>query len=365
MHNNPFKFGTVVDEPYFTNRKDELKKIHSVLKSQNHLIIISPRRYGKTSLIKKALKSNRRPSIVIDMMLITDTRDLAAQLLKRIYKIYPFEKIKSLIKSFRVIPNISLNPVSGEIDISVHASVSSDIWLEDVLNLLDKLSTKKSKLIVVFDEFQEIVRISKDLDRKLRSIMQHHNLVNYVFLGSQESMIRNIFEKKSSPFYHFGSILPLGKIPDKDFDAFIESGFKPLREDYKRIAGEIKRICASHPYYTQQIAFTVWELLQRDKNIKEPVTEALNELILIHDNDYERLWNRQKKTDMKILIGLSLSNDSPLSESFRSVFNLPAPSTVFSGLKRLAEAGLVVKSPQGYEIDDPIFKRWLVRRRLN
>ena len=363
MKNNPFKFGTVVDEPYFTNRKDELSRIKSILKSQNHLIIISPRRYGKTSLIHKALKANKRPGIVLDMMLITDVNDFAAQLLKRIYKLYPFERIKGFIKSFKVLPNISINPLTNEIDISVQTTVSSDIWLEDVLNLLEKLSSKKNKLIVVLDEFQEVVRISKNLDRKLRSIIQHHNLINYVFLGSQESIIRNIFEKKSSPFYHFGSILHLGKIPDTDFDTYLESGFRPITKAYKQIAREIKKNCFSHPYYTQQLAFTVWELLQRDKSIKEPVAEALNELILMHDYDYERLWNRQKKTDMKILIGLSQSKDSPLSESFRNTFTLPAPSTVFSGLKRLARAGLIVKADQGYEIDDPIFKRWIVQRR--
>ena len=113
MKNNPFKFGSVVDRPYFTNRRDELEKVQSILNSQNHLIIISPRRYGKTSLIHKALKANKRPSIIIDMMLITDTQDLAAQLLKRIYKIYPFEKIKQFLKSFKVIPNISLNPLTN------------------------------------------------------------------------------------------------------------------------------------------------------------------------------------------------------------------------------------------------------------
>jgi len=363
MKNNPFKFGSVVDRPYFTNRKDELEKIQSILNSQNHLIIISPRRYGKTSLIHKALKANKRPSIIIDMMLITDTQDLAAQLLKRIYKIYPFEKIKQFLKSFKVIPNISLNPLTNEIDISFQTSVSSDIWLQDVLNLIEKLSLKKDKLIVVFDEFQEILRIEKQLDRKLRSIMQHHNLINYVFLGSQESMMRNIFERKESPFYHFAYLLPLGKIPETDFNAYINNGFKPLTKEYKAITREILNITASHPYYTQMLAFTIWELLLKNKTSKHFVDKAINELILIHDNDFERLWNRQKKTDMKILIGLSQSKDSPLSESFRINFGLSAPSTVFSGLKRLAEAGLIVKSEQGYELDDPIFKRWIIRRR--
>ncbi len=86
---NPFKFGTVVDEPYFINRKEELAKIDSLIRSENHLLIISPRRYGKTSLIRKALKESGRRYLFLDMQLVVSPEDLAAQLLKRVYRISP------------------------------------------------------------------------------------------------------------------------------------------------------------------------------------------------------------------------------------------------------------------------------------
>jgi len=143
MKKNPFKFGAVVDEPFFTNRKKELNKIQSILNSQNHIIIISPRRYGKTSLIRKVLKLIDRPAIVLDMMLITDQHDFAVQLLRQIYKIYPFERIKRFIKSFKILPSVSINPVNSEIDISFQTSASSDIDLQDTLNLLENLSSAK------------------------------------------------------------------------------------------------------------------------------------------------------------------------------------------------------------------------------
>jgi hypothetical protein len=109
---NPFKFGSIVDEPYFTNRVEEIRKVNAALKSANHLIIISPRRYGKTNLILQVLKNANRPYILLDLQLITTPQDFASQLLKRIYRVYPFQKIKDLIKNFRIPPQITLNPAT-------------------------------------------------------------------------------------------------------------------------------------------------------------------------------------------------------------------------------------------------------------
>ena len=118
MKDNPFKFGTVVDGEYFTDREDELTQIGSYLNSENHLIIISPRRFGKTSLIRKILKESERRYVYLDMQLVISEEDFAAQLLKRIYRIFPMQKLKGYIKSFRLIPTVNLNPVTGEAEIT-------------------------------------------------------------------------------------------------------------------------------------------------------------------------------------------------------------------------------------------------------
>lgn len=363
---NPFKFGSVVEEPYFFNRVDEIQKVKSILNSENHLIIISPRRYGKTSLINKVAKSLHRPYLILDLQLITTQSDFASQLLKRIYRIYPFQKIKDLVKNFRIIPSITLNPITNEIDISYKTSTSENVQtvLEDVFNLLEKLGTKKSKPIIILDEFQEIKRIGNNLDRFLRSIIQHHSNVKYVFLGSQESLIRNIFEKKKSPFYHFGFLLPLDKIPYNEFCSYLTKNFKLLTEENLSVSERILEITKCHPYYTQQLAFTVWELLFKNNKIKKPVETAVTELMSYHDVDYERLWNTINRTDMKVLIGMSVSASSPLSDEFSKLNDTGASSTVFSSLKRLIEKGFIIKSSAGYEIDDPFFKEWIKIRRL-
>jgi len=360
MEKNPFKFGSIVEEPYFTNRTEEIQKVKSVLNSENHLIVISPRRYGKTSLINKVVKELKRSFILLDLQLITSAEDFAAQLLKRAYKIFPLEKIKQLIKSFRIIPSVSINPVTGELDVSFRPSASSSTSaIEDVLNLIEKLSPPNKKIIIVFDEFQEVKRIDKELDRHLRAFMQHHKNINHVFLGSQESLIRDIFEKKKSPFYHFGFLFPLSKIPADEFHSYLSTRFQKIIPDHETISWSIIQFTGSHPYYTQQLAFAVWEVLSKNGGVSSVIESAINELIQYHDADYERLWNTLNRTDMKILIGMSFTESSPLSENFLRQYHLGAASTVFSSIKRLLQNGFLVKSEIGYELDDPFFKRWI------
>lgn len=363
MKTNPFKFGTVADDPYFTDREVEIDKISSFINSANHLLLISPRRYGKTSLIRKVLKTSGRKYICLDLQLVLSAEDFAAQLLKRIYRLFPAQKLKGFIKSFRIIPSIILNPVTGETEITFRPGSPDITPLEDTLNLIEKLGTEEKRLIVVLDEFQEIFRIGSGLDLRLRGIMQIHKNVNYIFMGSSESLVREIFERKNSPFYNFAEMMTLSKIDREKFSLFLEGKFKKITKQFNKISDEILEITGSHPYYTQQLAFNVWELLNRSFTGPDLTEKAVDEIISTHDNDFERLWNTFNGTDMKILAGMAANSASPLSEEFSVLSGAGASSTVFSALKRLTSKGILTKTTEGYSIDDPFFKRWIVLRR--
>lgn len=199
---NPFKFGTIVEADYFTDRVNEVAYIEQFIKSANHLVMISPRRYGKSSLVAKAVKESGRKSITLNLQSVTSVSDLSAKLLREFFKVHPMERIWHLIAHFRIVPIVSTNPVTGAMDVSFQSGAQEVVLLEDVLNLLERAHSEKDRLIVVLDEFQEIKDISSGLDRQLRSIMQEQKHINYILLGSQESMMTDIFENKKSPFYH-------------------------------------------------------------------------------------------------------------------------------------------------------------------
>jgi len=360
---NPFKFGSIVDDPYFVDRIEEIKRISSVLNSENHLIITGPRRFGKSSLVFKAISNLKRTVISVDLQLITSPSDLAAQLLKRIYRVYSTQKLKQFIKQFRVIPTLSVNPVTGGVDLSFQPGSPQLPVIEDVLNLIEKISNPEKKIVVIFDEFQEAAGLDPGLMKQLRSIMQHHRNINYIFLGSQESLIRDIFEKKKSSFYHFGMIMPLGKIPENEFMEFLIEGLKGISKQPETIAKEIISTTTCHPYYTQQLAYVVWDKISQSYGEAEIVRDAVGDLIRMHEMDYERIWNNFNKTDKKLLIGLSSTELSPLSEAFYRQVDIGAPSTAFSSIRRLAANGYITRPGNKYEIDDPFFRIWLKQRR--
>ena len=131
---------------------------------------------------------------------------------------------------------LNINPVTNEIDISFQPVKAAMPLLEDVFNLIEKLGTHAKTPVIVLDEFQDIFRIGKGLDRQLRAIIQHHKNVNYAFLGSMESMMRDIFEKKNSAFYHFGQLITLDKIPYDDFYNYLIKGFSDKCQNNNRLS---------------------------------------------------------------------------------------------------------------------------------
>lgn len=351
---NPFKFGVVVDDEFFTDRISELKEVQMSLNSENYLILISPRRFGKSSLVAKAVKASGRPCISLNMQNMLSVDDFASKLLRELFRLYPLERIKHLMTHFRIIPTISTNPITNGIDVSFQPVTNSMVLLEDAMALIEKVSTEENRMIVVLDEFQEIINIRKGLDKQLRSIMQEQKHLNYVLLGSQESMMTEIFERKKSPFYHFGKMMHLDKIPYDDFKVYITERL-PIKEkkQLNHIAEEILSFTNLHPYYTQQLSAQVWEMMTYDKLINGVVSEAVSKIVRTHDLDFERLWLNFNRTDRSIILDLS-KGVNPLQN--RQV----ATSTSYSGIKRLMKAGFVIRV-NDYEIEDPFFKEWILR----
>ena len=191
---NPFKFGTIVEEEYFTDRVEEVAYIKQFLKSANHLVLISPRRFGKSSVVAKAVRESGRKHITVNLQQTTSLADLSAKFLKEFFKVHPMGKVRHLITHFRIIPTVSTNPVTGSMDVSFQPNVDGTVLIEDVLTLIERAHSTKDRMVVVLDEFQEICDIAPKLDKQLRSIMQNQKHINYVLLGSQESMMADIFE---------------------------------------------------------------------------------------------------------------------------------------------------------------------------
>ena len=348
---NPFKFGTIVDEDYFTDRVNEVAYITQFVKSPNHLVLISPRRFGKSSVVAKALKQSKRKHITVNLQQATSVSDLSAKLLKEFFKVHPMERVRHLITHFRVIPTVSTNPVTGSMDVSFQPGVEGSVLLEDVLTLIEKAHSEKDRMIVVLDEFQEIRDLAPKLDRQMRSIMQEQKHINYILLGSQESMMSEIFENKKSPFYHFGEMMRLGKLPRDDFHRYLSERLSTCFPDScEELADQILDYTACHPYYSQQLASNIWQVGVLQPGTEDPFATAIDRIVTTHGLDYERLWMNFNRTNKWIL--QRLSSGKPLQSSdYRT-------STVYSALKRLQKDGYAIYTDR-YEMEDPFFREWI------
>lgn len=356
---NPFKFGTIVDGEYFTDRREELKLIQLYVSGPNHVILISPRRFGKTSLVKKALISLGRPYVFVNLQSVVSVTDFAASIIKEALRHHKWERLKYEISQFRIVPTLSTSPFGDGFDVSFHPMQNPIVALEDSFAMLERLSNQSNRLIVVLDEFQDIVGLGHGIEKRLRAILQEQKNINYIFLGSQESMMTEIFERKKSPFYHFGQLMRLSKIPYDDLKRFIAERL-PSQDccSSDEIADSILSMTGCHPYYTQQLASQVWGILayQSQQSGTDVVEMAIDQLTEIHDLDFERVWINFNNTDRRVLKMLC-ETKKPLADR-----SLPT-STTYSALKRLMRAGYVTKV-DNYEIDDPFFRRWLIARRM-
>lgn len=354
---NPFKFGTIVEGDYFTDRVKEIDYIKRLMDSENHLILISPRRFGKTSLVKRTIEELHRPCVFVNMQKVVSTTDFASVLLKEIFKKHQWEKLKHELARFRIIPTVTVNPIGESVEVSFRPTTDPTVALEDVFALLDRINDSRSRLIVVFDEFQEIAGLEKGIDKRLRAIMQEQKGLNYILLGSRESMMTEIFERKRSPFYHFGMLMHLSKIPYDDFHSYVaERLLSVAGADSDGLAGEILSVTDCHPYYTQQLASQVWTILAYGEKSKDAVSQAVGQLTQIHDLDFERLWMSFNNTDKRVM--QTLCRGAKIYEDK----SLPT-STIYSSVKRLMKTGYIMKTNE-YEVEDPFFKQWIRERML-
>lgn len=157
---NPFKFGTIVEEEYFTDRVEEVAYIKEFVKNANHLVLISPRRFGKSSVVAKAVKQSGRKHITVNLQQATSVADFSAKLLREFFRVHPLERIRHLITHFRVIPTVSTNPVTGSMDVSFQPGADGTVLIEDVLTLIERAHSEKDRMIVVLDGFQEILDLA-------------------------------------------------------------------------------------------------------------------------------------------------------------------------------------------------------------
>lgn len=370
--NNPFRYGIAVNDPYFIDREQEIKDFSTWLKSGQSLVVYSPRRYGKTSLILKLLHNLHEDGfsyIYVDFFKINSRRRFAEFYYSEIIKQMPswekaLRKIASLTKKIR--PVVSLDN-QGLPNVSVRFEDNSrDEDLTELFDLPQKLAGKKP-WIVVFDEFQEVEKLDgENFEKELRACAIHHDKVSYVFMGSKMNMLLNIFTHRSRPFYQFGKIVELRKIPSEILTHFIESGFKNTGIKFlPGISDIIIKTTEAIPHYVQYLASACWEeARERNSLIDNTLVDAAINKLIMNQNDYfTKQYEELTAHQQRVLVAVSEENKNLFTAEFADKFHLSPVSSTQRSVQKLLKTGILTKNGASYDFNDPFFRLW-VRKQL-
>lgn len=370
-----FVYGMSVEGCNFTDREKERKRIRQDFENGINVILISQRRMGKTSLIKKVMSEMDNPEIKIVYMDIYDCRSeydfynrFASAVLRSTGN--RMEQVMENIKRFlvRVAPKISFSPEPySEFSFSLGIT-PKDYSPEEILQLPELIAKEKGcRIVVCIDEFQQVGEFpdSLEVQKRLRGVWQHHQQVSYCFFGSKRHLMENIFQSKRMPFYQFGEMMHLDCIPTEYWVPFICQRFdKYGKHISKENAARICTTVQNHSSYVQQLAWNV--MAETDKEADETSMRNGIESLLAQCNSLfvqqtEGLTTYQLNFIRLLCRGIhSGFNSQTVSEEYQ----LGSKSNIDRIKRALQDREIISIRKDGVYLSDCVFELWFRREMM-
>lgn len=370
-----FIYGKMVEGDNFTDRVKETRRLKANFEEGINTIVISPRRIGKSSLIKRVKDSIDNPMLKVVMMDIYDCRSeydflnrFAAVLMKEAAG--RIDRVLDMIQKFlvRVVPRVSYSP-APLMDYSISLGITPQNYSpEEILALPEIIAREQGvQIVVCIDEFQQVGEFpdSITVQKRMRGVWQRQQNVSYCMYGSKKHMMTKIFQNKRMPFYQFGEITYLDKIPREDWVNYIVSRFATKGKtisDY--FAGKICDAVDGYSSYVQQLA---WDVMQETESevTEESFANGLEALLDqnagLFTNQTETLTSYQMNLLRAICSGI---HDEYTSKAVTDIYNLGTRSNIVRIKTSLAEKEIIdVVKGKAY-IADPVFELWFKREYL-
>jgi hypothetical protein len=367
----PFTFGKIAYDSNFTNREIESQRLTTNFVSGINTILISPRRWGKSSLVIKSAELARKSDkqlrfVFIDLFNVRTEEEFYILLAKNIL-LQSNTKLDEIVEKTgkflgRLVPNLSFSP-----DSSNEFSISFD-WSEvkknpeDILNLSENIAKEKNiKFVICIDEFQNISSFGDSLaiQKKLRSNWQKHKNTTYCLYGSKRHMLMDVFTSTSMPFYKFGDILFLQKIEKLALRKFVIKRFKDTGKKIdKKLAEMLIDMAECHPYYVQQLAQLVW-LRTATESSEEIVQNAHEGLILQLDYLFQKITDDLSNTQVNFLKALVSGETQLSSKDVIDKYKLGTSANVSRIKSSLENKEIIDLFDNSITILDPMYKYWL------
>ena len=360
--NNPFSFSNVVDDPAFCNREKEQAELTRMIHASQNVLLYSHRRFGKTSLILKVFRQLEGITpIYIDLYGTTGIPDFIRAALAGISAAEPkikrlMQLVRETITGFKV--NFSLDPVTGLPTASPQLAPGvAPAPVADVFRLARAVSTRQ-KIVIAFDEFQEVARYGGEpFEKQLRKHIQQHDNIAYIFSGSQKHLITDMFSNAKRAFYRQAASFPLQKITPRAYVAWVTDLYKQDgRSIDERLVLDVVRRCDRHPAYIQEFLYHLWQ----QESLSATVIDGLERRIIRRRMaEFAYAWDSLTLNQRRALKLIAATGGKGLyAVDNLARFGFRTPSQATAAIDKLIQREFVVKNGF-YQIQDPIFKRWL------
>lgn len=366
----PFNFGRTVRNDCFTNREQEVKKLAANFQNRINTIIISPRRWGKSSLVEKVaaqVKSKSLKVASIDLFGVRTEEEFYNTLTNAVIKTTSTKTeewielgkkfLKSITPKFTVELGDKQN-VSMELD-----KEAIKKYYKELLDLPERIAREKNiDIVICIDEFQNIATFAEHLalQKRLRSVWQHHERVTYCLYGSKQHMMMDLFNKQSNPFYKFGDLLYLPKITETKWVSFITRQFtKTKKEITPDLALKIAQAVKCHPYYVQQLSHITWlnsEKKVTEAVIKQSVQELQEQNGLLYFKEAESLNN----TELNLLRAICKNEKQLSSKETIQKYRLGTSANAIKARNTLVDKEIIDVNQGEVNFIDPVFELWFM-----
>lgn len=364
-----FMYGVSVEGENFTDRVRETKRLKLNFENGLNTVLISPRRMGKTSLIKKVQASIINPKIKVIYMDVYDCRSeydfynkFAALILQETAG--KMEQALENAKQFllRISPKISFSP-DPTTDFSLSLGITPQSHTpEEILNLPERIAQKHDiHIVVCIDEFQQIGEFPDSLavQKRLRSVWQHQQNVSYCLFGSKKHLMANLFQNKRMPFYQFGEMIFLDKIPTEDWIKYITKQFDSRG---KHISPELAlKICEAvdnYSSYVQQLSWNVFADTEKEvteKTLSIAIDELFAQSSALFMQQIEGLTTFQMNFIRAICSGIHTGFGT---QATLQNFNLGTKSNLSRIKTSLTEKEIIETINGQVYLADPVFELW-------
>ena len=374
---NPFTFGALALDEAFTDREEELRELTADMRNGQDILVFAPRRYGKSSLVLRAAQEAIAAGVLVgycDLMRTPTKEKFASALAKTIYEDiaspvgHALERAAALFRGLRVRPTIEVDPDDASVRFTfamARRSAEIDDTIEKLLELPATLAgERRRRVAIVFDEFQEIVRLDERFPNLMRAVFQAQPEVGHVYLGSKRHVLERIFSDKNEPFWRSAKRLEIGLISLEKFRPFIKKRFA---DTDKGITDEaLERLLAStggHPYGTQELCYFTWqETPPRGTATAARVAAALDGVLRSEHAHFSLAWSKASAVQRSVLQALAREPGHVLGAEYRARHGLPAASSVQKALDKLEREELVARRSGHVTIAEPFLAEWLMRR---